>query len=266
MRKSNNYYKFMEYVSCGKRYDNTICKDAGVLECTSYCTVSDIEYYENTKLEVENDWLTIKNVLVNEEVIYVYYVKGERTFYIGQFFLDNFKTQRDLRNAIQKAVDKFFINNVDILKDKETSEPEATEEPEELEALEATEEPEATEAAEELEALEAAEEPEKPEETDHNTHNEKRQIYLSVYRDLQQTLARARKCKTPRTYDICIGRYIRKSRKMYAEKKISKSMLYFIESKISMQNAESGIWASEYERATGCRPSRRYNKSRVDAE
>ena len=95
---------------------------------------------------------------------------------------------------------------------------------------------------------------------------EKRQTYISVYRDLQQTRTHLRKCKTPRTYDICSGRYIRKSRKMYSEKKISKSMLNFIESKISMQNAESGIWASEYERATGCHPSRRYNKNRVDAQ
>lgn len=95
---------------------------------------------------------------------------------------------------------------------------------------------------------------------------EKCQMYLSVYRDLQQILTYLRKCKTPRTYDICVSRYIRKLRKMYSEKKISKSMLYFLESKISMQNAESGIWASEYERATGCHPSRRYNKSRVDAE
>lgn len=122
MRKSNNYYKFMEYVSYGKRCDDTICKDNGVLECTSYCTVSDIEYYENTTLGVENDWLKIKNVLVNEEVIYVYYVKGERTFYIATFILDNFKTQKELKHAIHKAVDKFFINNADIIKDTETSE------------------------------------------------------------------------------------------------------------------------------------------------
>ena len=96
--------------------------------------------------------------------------------------------------------------------------------------------------------------------------SEKRHTYLSVYKDLQQTLTYLRKCKTPLTYDICSRRYIRKLHKMYAEKKISKSMLYFIESKISMQNAESGIWASEYERATGCHKSRRYNNSRVDAE
>lgn len=130
MRKSNNYYKFMEYVSYGKRCDDTICKDNGVLECTSYCTVSDIEYYENTTLGVENDWLTIKNVLVNEEVIYVYYVKGESTFYIATFILDNFKTQKELKYAIHKAVDKFFINNVDII--KETSEIEDLDENEEI--------------------------------------------------------------------------------------------------------------------------------------
>lgn len=124
-----------------------------------------------------------------------------------------------------------------------------------------------------ISAYETAEAPEAPkftegpeETTDHNTHDEKWHTYLSVYRDLQQTLTHLRKCKTPRTYDICIGRYIRKSRKMYAENKISKSMLNFIESKISMQNAESSIWASEYERATGCHKSRRYNNSRVDAE
>lgn len=246
----------MEYVSDGKRHDNTISKDNGVLECTSYSTVSDIEYYENTTLGVENEWLTIKNVLVNEEVIYVYYVKGERTFYIEQFVLDNFKTQKDLKNAIHKAVDKFFINNVDILKDKETSEPEeATEEPE---SPEATEEPEATEATEEPETTE------EPDETNCNTPDEKRQTYLSVYRDLQQRLTYLRKCKTLQTYDKCIRMYIRKLNSMYAEKKISKTMMYFIESKISMQNAESGIWTSEYERATGYHKSRRYNKNSVD--
>lgn len=93
---------------------------------------------------------------------------------------------------------------------------------------------------------------------------EKWNTYLSVYRDLQRTLTYLRKCKTPRTYDICVGRYIRKFRKMYAEKKISKSMLYFIGLKISMQNAESGIWASEYEQSTGYHKSRRYNKNRID--
>ena len=150
MRKSNNYYKFMEYVSYGKRCDGTICKDNGVLECTSYCTVSDIEYYENTTLNVENDWLKIKNVLVNEEVIDVYYVKGERTFYIATFILDNFKTQKELKYAIHKAVDKFFINNVDIIKDTETTE---TAEDEEIEEATEDHDEESTEDSSEYEEI-----------------------------------------------------------------------------------------------------------------
>lgn len=92
---------------------------------------------------------------------------------------------------------------------------------------------------------------------------EKRKIYLSVYRDLQQRLTYLRKCKTLRTYDMCIRQFFKKLNNLYAENKISKSMLYFMESKISMQNAESGIWTSEDERATGYHKSRRYN-SRID--
>lgn len=95
--------------------------------------------------------------------------------------------------------------------------------------------------------------------------NEKWQIYLSVYRDVQQALKNLRKCNTSHTYVRCVVRYINKFDAMYDENKISRSMRLFILSKISMQNAESGIWASEYERATGYHPSRRYNKSRVDA-
>lgn len=47
MRKSNNYYKFMEYVSCGQAHENTVCKDNGVLECTSYVTCADVPGYMN---------------------------------------------------------------------------------------------------------------------------------------------------------------------------------------------------------------------------
>ena len=134
-----------------------------------------------------------------------------------------------------------------------------------ISATSAPEAAESTEEPEELEEPEATEVPEEPDETDYNTIDEKRQTYLSVYRDLQQTLTHLRKCKTLRTYDRCIGQYIKKLNGMHAEKKISYSMLYFTRSKISMQNAESGIWASEYERATGYHKSRRYNKNRVDA-
>ena len=93
--------------------------------------------------------------------------------------------------------------------------------------------------------------------------DEKRQTYLTAFRDLQQTLSYLRKCKTQDTYDTCFIRYIRRKNVMYAENKISRAMLNYIEAKLSMQNVESGVWASECEEATGYHDSRRYNKSRV---
>lgn len=166
-------------------------------------------------------------------------VDNDSFIYIADFSMDIPITIMDTFACVYNTQKDFFRKFKMIISTIETSEPE---------------EPETSEPTDPID------------ETDRNTHNEKWNTYLSVYRDLQQTLTYLRKCKTTRTYDICIGRYIRKFRKMHAENKISKSMLYFIESKISMQNAESGIWASEYERATGCHKSRRYNKSRVDAE
>lgn len=93
--------------------------------------------------------------------------------------------------------------------------------------------------------------------------DEKRQIYLSAYRDLKQTLSYLRKCKTQDTYDICFIRYTRRKNMLWHEGKISDAMWKYIEVKLSMQNVESGVWASKCEDATGHHESRRYNKSRV---
>ena len=93
--------------------------------------------------------------------------------------------------------------------------------------------------------------------------DEKRQTYLSAYRDLKQTLSYLRKCKTQDTYDICFIRYTRRKNMLWAEGKISDAMWKYIERKLSMQNVESGVWASKCEDATGHHESRRYNKSRA---
>lgn len=100
-------------------------------------------------------------------------------------------------------------------------------------------------------------------EIDFDMLDEKRQNYLTAFRDLQQTLSYLRKCKTQDTYDTCFIRYIRRKNLLYAQNKISIPMFNYIEAKLSMQNVESGVWASEYEKATGYHNSRRYNKSRV---
>lgn len=93
--------------------------------------------------------------------------------------------------------------------------------------------------------------------------DEKRQTYLTAFRDLRQTLTYLRKCKTQDTYDTCFIRYIKRKNHIFAENKISYAMYRYIDAKLSMQNVESGVWASKCEQATGYHVSRRYNKSRV---
>lgn len=93
--------------------------------------------------------------------------------------------------------------------------------------------------------------------------DEKRKTYLSAYRDLKQTLSYLRKCKTQDTYDTCFIRYTRRKNMLYDEDKISYAMWKYIDRKLSMQNVESGVWASKCEDATGHHESRRYNKSRA---
>ena len=98
---------------------------------------------------------------------------------------------------------------------------------------------------------------------DFDTLDEKRQRYITVYREIQETLERLRKCKTVTSYDKCLMHYMRRINKMWARGKISNEMWHYIESKLSMQNVESGVWASYNEKATGYHKSRRYNKSRA---
>lgn len=61
MRKSNDYFKFLEYVTYGKDHDTTIDKGNSVLECKSYVSISDIEdMYKKQRLDLKNEWLTLK--------------------------------------------------------------------------------------------------------------------------------------------------------------------------------------------------------------
>ena len=94
--------------------------------------------------------------------------------------------------------------------------------------------------------------------------DEKRQIYLSAYRELKQTLSYLRKCKSINTYDSCYVRFIKKQNDMWAKGNFTNAMLNYIRAKLSMQNVESGLWASDCEDSTGYHKSRRYNKSRID--
>lgn len=93
--------------------------------------------------------------------------------------------------------------------------------------------------------------------------DEKRQTYITIYRDLQQTLSHLRNCKTVNTYSACYNRFVKRINVIWGKSKITNAMYKYIEAKLSMQNVESGLWSSAWEVATGSHESRRYNKCRA---
>lgn len=127
MRKSNNYFKFLEYVTYGKDHDGTVDKCNGVLECKSYVSISDIEDMYKTTFGLENQWLTFKNILINEDTLYVYYLDGENSELVVVYLLDNFKTQKELKDSITTACVK-FLHDVLLEKSEEQEETKETSE------------------------------------------------------------------------------------------------------------------------------------------
>lgn len=165
MRKSKNYYKFMEYMAFGISgwHDDAVMVDNGVIECVAYPKVAHIEdysklykcNYDKMTMDSDNTWLTIKCVLVNEEVINVYYVTNECNLYIGQLILDDYRTQKQALDAIHKEVVCFFLNSREFCELHPTEE-EINEYEEILEVGEATETTE-TEDFEGLDKIETSE-------------------------------------------------------------------------------------------------------------
>ena len=120
MRKSNNYNKFLEYIAfgVGSYHGDAVSTDNGVLECVAEAKVEDFEGYSKLfnckydKMIMDSDtWLKFKVVLVNEEVIEVYYVADSHETHIDTFVLDNFRTQKDVLSTVHQKVVEFFLNS-----------------------------------------------------------------------------------------------------------------------------------------------------------
>ena len=319
MRKSNNYNKFLEYIAfgVGGNHGDAVCTDNGVLECVAEARVEDLEGYSKLfnckygKMAMDSDaWLKFKVVLVNEDVIEVYYVTDSYETHIDTFVLDNFRTQKEVLSTVHQKVVEFFLNSDRFCKLEETSETEESTEDcneykEILDRKESTDRdrinylmethsfPSIPDmyndkcfccradrlgnrccgekwCAETWKRYEAITNPEWHHvnlstlvNIDFDMLDEKRQIYCSVYRDLQQTLSHLRKCKTVNTYSACYNRFVKRLNVMWGESKITNAMYKYIEAKLSMQNVESGLWSSAWETAMGSHESRRYNKSRA---
>lgn len=89
--------------------------------------------------------------------------------------------------------------------------------------------------------------------------DEKRQLYLKLYRELNKLISDLHKCKSGSAYDRRLDKmYIRKN-ELVKENKISNDYFNYITRKISMCNVECGVWPARFEDATGLHKSKRYN-------
>lgn len=299
MRKSKNYYKFMEYMAFGISgwHEDAVMVDNGVIECVAYPKVAHIEdysklykcNYDKMTMDSDNTWLTIKCVLVNEEVINVYYVTNECNLYIGQLILDDYRTQKQALDAIHKKVVCFFLNSREFCElhptEEEINEYEEILETGEESTEDCNEYEEILDSTESTDSVKIAPLPEKNVSESYRKHlhaimnpewhhvslatlanidfdmlDKKRQVYLKAHRELKRTLADLSKCKTGHTYEARARKFMRDMISQYYDNEISYAMRKYLDLQLSMSNVVNGVWSSYVEPATGLHESRRYSR------
>lgn len=241
MRKSNNYYKFMEYVTYGKRHDNTICKDNGVLECLSYEEILDTTPTQNddhgrTKYIMDTYSLSprvtingdcMKTVLNMEELLsqrfgnrIAHKCKMYNNGYYGcpadrqgnrccgkKWCAETWKRYCAIVNPEWNHVSLASLANIDF-----------------------------------------------------NMLDKKRQVYLKVRCELKRTVADLSKCKTGHTYEARARKFMHDMRSQYYDNEISYAMRKYLDLQLSMSNVINGVCSSYVEPAMGLHESRRYSR------
>lgn len=90
--------------------------------------------------------------------------------------------------------------------------------------------------------------------------DEKRQLYLQLYRELKELITDLHKCKSGRAYERRLAKMYIRNGELLEENKVSHDYIDYVTRKISMCNVECGLWTSKVEEATGLHKSRRYNR------
>lgn len=90
--------------------------------------------------------------------------------------------------------------------------------------------------------------------------NEKRQLYLQLYREIKELIKDLHKCKSGRSYERRLAKMYIRNAELLDENKISNDYINYVTRKVSMCNVECGLWTSKVEEATGLHKSRRYNR------
>lgn len=95
---------------------------------------------------------------------------------------------------------------------------------------------------------------------DNDMLDDKRRMYLTVWRELNKTLKNLRKCNSGLSYKKALSPLLRWIRELHFNKIITDDLKRYVDIQISMCNVECGVWSSAVEVATGQHESRKYNR------
>lgn len=90
--------------------------------------------------------------------------------------------------------------------------------------------------------------------------DEKRQLYLSLYREIKELLKDLHNCKSGRSYEKRLAKMHSRNAELVYENKVTADYIRYVTRKVSMCNVECGLWPSANEESTGYHKSRRYNQ------
>lgn len=89
--------------------------------------------------------------------------------------------------------------------------------------------------------------------------DEKRQLYISLYREIKELLKDLHNCKSGRSYEKRLAKMHSRCDDLVYENKVTSDYIRYVTRKVSMCNVECGLWTSATEESTGYHKSRRYN-------
>ena len=93
--------------------------------------------------------------------------------------------------------------------------------------------------------------------------DEKRHLYLSLYREIKELLKDLHNCKSGRSYEKRLAKMHSRCADLVYENKVTSDYIRYVTRKVSMCNVECGLWTSANEVSTGYHKSRRYNQMTI---
>ena len=95
---------------------------------------------------------------------------------------------------------------------------------------------------------------------DFDMFDEKRQLYLSLYREIKELIKDLHKCRSGRTYQKRLAKMYSRNAELVCGNKVTSDYIRYVVRKVSMSNVECGLWTSATEESTGYHKSKRYNQ------